>query len=88
MRIILFSILFAGGLFAGSCTVAPRKLGVPQSRLIRDCPEEKITDNMPITGKQTAPRSYFIYKGQRAEMAAFDTAWLRVNCTLKETVVY
>ncbi len=88
MRISPIFVILAGGLLAGSCTVAPRKLGIPQSHLIRDCPEEKITDKMPTTGKQTAARSYFIYKGQRAEIAAFDTAWLQANCVIKETVVY
>ena len=88
MRMNFFPILFASGLLAGSCTVAPKKLTGSATSLIRDCPEERIIDKMPTTGTQTAPRSYFVYKGQRAEIAAFDTAWLRINCAVKETEVY
>ena len=75
----------AGGLLLG-CTSAPQKT-TTKTTLIRDCPEEKITDRMPTTGKQTAPRGYFIYKGQRAEIAEFDTSWIQANCKVKETEV-
>lgn len=87
MQTKLFTAFFAGGLLLSSCT-AGSKTGSSKARLIQDCPEEKIVDQMPTTGKQTAPRGYFIYKGQRAETAAFDTAWIRANCEVKETVVY
>ncbi|MGJ1267254.1 hypothetical protein ACR78F_04990 [Sphingobacterium spiritivorum] len=57
--------------------------------LIRDCPEEKITNKMPGPAvKGEKERSYYIYKGKRKEISDFDAAWISQNCEVKETVVY
>lgn len=55
---------------------------------IQDCPEEKIVNKMPVVGEPTLPREYFIYKGERRELAEFDTAWVRRNCNVKVTEAY
>jgi hypothetical protein len=35
------------------------------------------------------PQEYYIYQGKRVEIAAFDTTWVRKNCTgLKPNVVH
>ncbi|WP_036603430.1 hypothetical protein [Olivibacter sitiensis] len=62
-----------------------------EEALIRDCPEEKIVNKMPMVREKdsdTEPSSYFIYKGQRRELAEFDLKWVEQNCQVKETVVH
>jgi len=39
-------------------------------------------------GKSDKPNSYFIYKGERREIAEFDEQWLKENCDIKETEVH
>jgi hypothetical protein len=88
MQLKTSNCFFAGILLlAGSCTTAPKKVSSGEA-LIRDCPEEKIINRMPTTGGSGRPDGYFIYKGQRAEVATFDTAWIRANCQVKETEVF
>ncbi|WDF66995.1 hypothetical protein PQ465_11830 [Sphingobacterium oryzagri] len=63
----------------------------PTKSLLQDCPEEKIVNRMPMVqteGKSDKPNSYFIYKGERREIAEFDEQWLKENCDIKETEVF
>lgn len=47
---------------------------------IQDCPDEKIINRMPKVGGQGSPSEYYIYKGERKEIADFDQEWLKKNC--------
>ncbi len=58
------------------------------SELLKECPEEKIINRMPVVGKPDTPTEYYILNGERREINEFDTAWVRKNCEVKETVVY
>lgn len=60
---------------------------------IKDCPEMMIDNRMPQiideNSKSTSlPSKYYIYKGQRREIAEFDTAWVNKNCNVEVQVVY
>ena len=59
-----------------------------ESELIRDCPDEKIINKMPLIGPDTIPDEYYIYKGKRYEIDAFDREWVKKNCDVEEQVVY
>jgi uncharacterized protein with ParB-like and HNH nuclease domain len=57
--------------------------------LIRDCPDQRIQNAMPITDhKQTTRKDYYIYKGERKELEEFDSLWVIINCKVRTTVVY
>lgn len=59
--------------------------------LIRDCPEEKIANKMPMIveeGENAEPNTYFIYQGERKELKEFDLEWVEANCEVKETEVF
>ena len=61
------------------------------TELIQDCPEEQITNHMPAvseTGESIEPNSYFIYKGERRELAEFDLDWIAAHCDVAETEVH
>ena len=58
-----------------------------ESKLIQDCPEQKIVDSMPVIGP-SGPRSYFIYKGERRELEEFDLEWIEAHCEVPVLVVY
>ncbi len=78
-------LLFAALL--GACGMGKDQKG---TELIRDCPEEKIVNKMPIVveeGGSSEPTSYFIYKGERRELKDLDIEWLKANCDVKETEV-
>lgn len=60
---------------------------------IRDCPEMMIDNRMPQIIDENAettapPRQYYIYKGERREIAEFDTTWVNRNCDVEVQVVY
>lgn len=60
---------------------------------IQDCPEMMIDNRMPRiideNSKSPAlPSKYYIYKGERREIAEFDTAWVNKNCDVEVQVVY
>lgn len=46
---------------------------------IKDCPETKIINKMPVVGESSVPREYYIYKGERKEITDFDQQWLKEN---------
>lgn len=57
--------------------------------LIKDCPDERIHNAMPITdSKQPSRKDYYIYKGQRKEIEDFDSLWIIKNCKVLFKVVY
>ena len=58
-----------------------------ETKLIQDCPEQKIIDSMPVIGP-SGPRSYFIYKGERRELDEFDLDWVESHCQVPVLVVY
>ncbi|MFD1770272.1 hypothetical protein [Sphingobacterium suaedae] len=80
------SFLVTLAVVSGACSSTKHAAG-----LLRDCPEEKIVNKMPIAGhngSESRPASYFIYKGERRELTEFDLEWVKKNCSVKETVVY
>ncbi len=73
------------------CVLSACSTSKQTKSLIQDCPEEKIVNKMPMVqteGKSDKPNSYFIYKGERREIAEFDEQWLKENCDIKETEVH
>lgn len=58
--------------------------------LIKDCPEELISNQMPNIGKPNANKAnqYYIYKGMRKEINEFDSVWVSKYCKVKVTKVY
>lgn len=54
-----------------------------KSTLIRECPEAWYRNSMPGPNK-TQPEEYLVIKGSRAEIAAYDTAWIRKNCDINQ----
>ena len=69
----------------GSCGTGS---GEQETGLIRDCPEEKIINRMPVAGESSEAGAYFIYKGERHELEEFDLDWIEANCDVTETEVY
>ncbi|MEK7128199.1 MAG: hypothetical protein AAB933_01370 [Patescibacteria group bacterium] len=55
--------------------------------LLKLCPSEKISNQMPVPGG-TRHTTYFILNGQRRELSEFDLSWVEKNCTVKEHVVF
>ncbi len=55
--------------------------------LIKDCPEELISNQMPSVGKSNTTNQYYIYKGFRKEIKDFDSTWVSKHCKVKVTVV-
>lgn len=44
---------------------------------------------MPTIGESKGPSEYYIYKGERREIAEFDQEWIKRNCpNLKVEEVY
>ena len=83
-NLIIFSSIFI-------CLLSACSASKQSAKLIQDCPEEKIVNKMPMVqteGKDDKPNTYFIYKGERRELAEFDEKWLQENCDIKETEVY
>lgn len=59
-----------------------------QSTLIQKCPEAWYRNLMPESGK-SQPTEYLIVNGVRAEIAHYDTTWIRKNCpTLRAIEVH
>ena len=61
------------------------------TKLLQDCPETWYDNRMPGIIEPGQPRptaQYFIYKGERHELAEFDMAWIQANCHLTPSVVY
>lgn len=55
----------------------------PANTSIKDCPEEKIVDKMPMVSdkpNEKTANEYYIYKGQRKEISDFDSSWIKENC--------
>jgi hypothetical protein len=68
-------------------------LGSRCQEKLRVCPDEWIVNAMPDAVEEgmtpKGPQEYYIYQGKRVEIAAFDTTWVRKNCTgLKPNVVH
>jgi len=64
---------------------------VPQPTLLQDCPETWYDNRMPMVVEPGQPRpvtQYFIYKGERHELAEFDMDWVSVNCQIEPSAVY
>lgn len=64
------------------------KLTSGNLQLIQACPEHWYEDRMPSMGQRAAPKEYYIYKGQRAEIAGFDSVWVKANCKIEKEIVY
>ena len=66
---------------------------VKTAKKLQFCPDELIDDRMPrvTDGEQfnnALPSKYYIYKGQRKEIAEFDADWVLENCKVKTEIVY
>lgn len=88
MKLIL--ILIAS--FITALTVSCNSTKPSADGKLRDCPEKYFEDRMPqiidTNNPKTKVRAYFIYKGQRKELAEFDTAWVWKNCKVEKQIVY
>lgn len=89
MKLIL--ILFLGLLLQLSCRThkinGSTHVSTP-NELIKDCPEELISNQMPSIGKENVPQQYYIYKGIRKEISEFDSIWVRENCKVEVIIVH
>lgn len=88
-KIVFVSLVF---IFLIGCKCKKNTLETADGK-IRDCPEMMIENRMPQiideNSEMTAvPRKYYIYKGERREIAEFDTAWVNRNCDVEVQVVY
>lgn len=86
-------LLFIGILFLMTSGCNGKKNAVSESAKIQDCPEMMIDNRMPqiIDENSKSPAlssKYYIYKGERREIAEFDTAWVKKNCDVEVQVVY
>lgn len=62
-----------------------------QMTLLQDCPEVWYDNRMPMVvdeGQSRPVTQYFIYKGERHELAEFDMNWVNENCNIAPSVVY
>lgn len=55
---------------------------------IQQCPDAWIDNQMPSVGEEKPVTEYYILKGERLEINAFDAQWIQKNCTLIKQVVY
>ena len=63
----------------------------PTAKLLQDCPETWYDNRMPMIVDPGQPRpvtQYFIYKGERRELAEFDMKWVSANCSVQPLAVY
>lgn len=86
-------ILFFCLLLQSSCKTIEFQTSTETSTvndLIKDCPEELISDQMPHMGKPNANKAnkYYIYKGMRKEISEFDSVWVTNHCKVKVTIVH
>lgn len=61
------------------------------TELLQDCPQAWYDNRMPMVIEPGQPRSatqYFIYRGERRELAEFDMNWVEANCSIEPLVVY
>ncbi len=81
-------ILFAG-IILWSCKTNKQSTAssTMDNGLIKDCPEELISNQMPSLDKSKRNSKYYIYKGERKEIKDFDSVWVSKNCKVKVTVV-
>ena len=59
--------------------------------LLRICPDEWFVNRMPgviDAGTENIAKEYFIYKGERRELAEFDIKWVKSNCLVKPMEVF
>lgn len=73
------------------CNTSKNAQPVGGKELIKDCPDEKIINKMPVVskdGKAPSENSYYIYKGARKELGDFDENYLKKNCNVKVTEVH
>ncbi|MEI8103400.1 MAG: hypothetical protein WCG84_00645 [Candidatus Moraniibacteriota bacterium] len=63
--------------------------GTPTTTLLKVCPEEWFSNQMPSTieSNTRVSKEYFIYKGVRRELLEFDVDWVKTNCSVKPQVV-
>jgi hypothetical protein len=59
------------------------------SVLLRGCPSLEIYNQMPsVSAAQNQPAEYYIFDGQRHELAEFDQTWIQANCTVPTQTAY
>lgn len=88
-KIVFVSLAF---IFLTGCMCKKKTSDVADGK-IRDCPEMMIDNRMPQIIDENLettalPRKYYIYKGERREIAEFDTVWVNQNCDVEVQVVY
>ncbi len=86
-------ILFIGFFLLMLSGCNGKKNAAGESGKIQDCPEVMIENRMPQIIDENVetpplPNRYYIYKGERREIAEFDTAWVNRNCDVEVEVVY
>ena len=89
MKHPFLSILLIITLITISCRSSKKENSAKQSSnestLIRKCPEAWYRNLMPGPGK-SQPEEYLIVNGIRAEIANYDTTWIRKNCPTVQPV--
>jgi hypothetical protein len=87
MKAIIIALLL--GLTTFSCKTNKQNTSAStmDNGLIKDCPEELISNQMPTLDKSKRNSKYYIYKGERKEINEFDSVWVTKNCKVKLTVV-
>lgn len=82
-------IIFYFALIVSSCTTGKSNstTSASDNGLIKDCPEELISNKMPSIGKSNKASQYYIYKGERKEIREFDSVWVSKHCKVKVTIV-
>ncbi len=88
-KVLFISIIY---FFLTGCA-SQKKTSALVDDKIRDCPEVMIDNRMPQIIDENSelnvpPGKYYIYKGERHEIAEFDTAWINRNCDVEVQVVY
>lgn len=70
------------------------KVIIADEENLRLCPDEWINNQMPCgcnggdcSGCNDASRQYFIVKGERRELSAFDVDWIKENCNIEPIIV-
>lgn len=79
-----------------NCEFAPCSTGTTTAPVakLQACPESKIINAMPGAqpdGGATVsepPREYYVYQGQRREIAEFDANWVGAHCEVPTETAY
>ncbi|MBK6984879.1 MAG: hypothetical protein IPH32_09015 [Bacteroidetes bacterium] len=87
MKAIIIALFLGLATFSCKTNKQNTATSTMDNGLIKDCPEELISNQMPTLDKSKRNSKYYIYKGERKEINEFDSVWVNKNCKVKVTVV-